>query len=337
MVRSMAINIARRKFLATLGGSAFAWPLATFGQQYVMPVIGFLSDATPEAFAHSLTGFRRGLSEMGFTESRNLAIEYRWARGNYDIVPNLAIELIHQRVVVIVTSGSESVTRAAMAATTTIPIVAMVASDPVRRGLVTSVEQPSGNVTVVSVSTFTNNAPVAKRVELAHQLVPKAAIVGWVVGSNILDYDDELNDLQRAAQGLGLEAKVAPVANERDLDGAFASLVEQGAGFILESGPIIFSHRAQVVTLAARASKPVIYEWRDFVNDGGLMSYGTDRAEVARQAGIYAGRLLKGEKVSGLPVAQPAKFEFVLNLKTARALGLTIPDRLLALADEVID
>ena len=335
----MAINIARRKFIATLGGSALAWPLAASGQQYVMPVIGFLSDVTPEAFAHSLTGFRRGLSEMGvhWRAMKSPPIEYRWARGNYDIVPNLAIELIHQRVVVIVTSGSESVTRAAMAATTTIPIVAMVASDPVKRGLVTSVEQPSGNVTVVSVSTFTNNAPVAKRVELAHQLVPKAAIVGWVVGSNILDYDDELNDLQRAAQGLGLEAKVAPVANERDLDGAFASLVEQGAGFILESGPIIFSHRAQVVTLAARASKPVIYEWRDFVNDGGLMSYGTDRAEVARQAGIYAGRLLKGEKVSGLPVAQPAKFEFVLNLKTARALGLTIPDRLLALADEVID
>ena len=333
----MAINIVRRKFIATIGGSALAWPLAASGQQYVMPVVGFLSDVAPEAFAHSLTGFRRGLSEMGFTESRNLAIEYRWARGHYDILPDLAIDLVHRQAAVIVTSGSESVTRAAMAATTTIPIVAMIAGDPVNRGLVTSVDQPRGNVTVVSLFTFTNNALVAKRVELAHQLVPKAVIVGWFVNSNILDYDDELNDLKRATQGLGLEAKVAPVANERDLEGAFASLVEQGAGFILESGPIIFSHRAQVVTLAARASKPVIYEWRDFVRDGGLMSYGTDRGEVARQAGIYAGRILKGEKVSDLPVVQPDKFEFVINLNTARALGLRIPDKLLEVADDVID
>lgn len=332
----MAINIARRKVLATLGGSALAWPLAASGQ-YVMPVIGFLSDVTPEAFAHSLTGFHRGLAEKGFTESRNLAIEYRWARGHYNILPDLAIELVHQRAAVIVTSGSESVTRAAMAATTTIPIVAMVAGDPLNRGLVTSVDQPSGNVTVVSLSTFTNNALVAKRVELAHQLVPKASIVGWLVDSNILDYDDELNDLQRATQDLGLEAKIAPVASERDLEGAFVSLVEQAAGFILESGPIFFSHRAQVVTLAAKASKPTIYEWRDFVRDGGLMSYGSDRAEVARQAGIYAGRILKGEKVSDLPVVHPDKFEFVINLNTARALGLMIPDKLLAVADEVID
>ena len=332
----MAINIARRKFIATLGGSALAWPLAASGQ-YVMPVIGFLSDVTPKSFAHSLTGFRRGLAEKGFTESRNLAIEYRWARGHYDILPDLAIELVHQRAAVIVTSGSESVTRAAMAATTTIPIVAMVAGDPVKRGLVTSMDQPSGNVTVVSLFTFTNYVLVSKRVELAHQLVPNAKIVGWYVDSNILDYDDELNELQRATQGLGLEAKVAPVASERDLEGAFASLVQQGAGFILESGPIIFSHRAQVVTLAARASKPTIYEWRDFVRDGGLMSYGSDRAEVARQAGVYAGRILKGEKVSDLPVVQPDKFEFVINVNTARALGLIIPDKLLAVADEVID
>jgi putative tryptophan/tyrosine transport system substrate-binding protein len=332
----MAINIARRKFRATLGGSALAWPLAASGQ-YVMPVIGFLSDVTPEAFAHSLTGFRRGLAEKGFTESRNLAIEYRRARGNYDIVPDLAIELIHQRVAVIVTSGSESVTRAAMAATTTIPIVAMVAGDPVKRGLVASVNEPSGNVTVVSLLSFTNKALVAKRVELAHQLVPNAMIVGWYVDSSILDYDNELNQLQRATQGLGLEAKVAPVASEGNLEGAFVSLVQQGAGFILENGPIIFSHRAQVVTLAARASKPMIYEWRDFVRDGGLMSYGSDRAEVARQAGVYGGRILKGEKVSDLPVVQPDKFEFVINLNTARALGLRIPDKLLAVADEVID
>ena len=193
----MAINIARRKVIAALGGSALAWPLAASGQ-YVMPVIGFISDVTPEALAHSLTGFRRGLAEKGFTESRNLAIEYGWARGNYDIVTDLAIELLHRQVAVICTSGSENVTRAAMAVTTTIPIVAMVAGDPVKRGLVTSVDQPSANVAVVSLSTFPNYVLVAKRVELAHQLVPNAKIVGWCVNSNILDYDDELNELQQS-------------------------------------------------------------------------------------------------------------------------------------------
>jgi putative tryptophan/tyrosine transport system substrate-binding protein len=327
----------RRELITLLSSAAAAWPLTALAQQPRMPVIGFLSDVTPESFARSLTGFHRGLSETGFDEGQNLAIEYRWARGHYDMVPDLAADLVRRQVAAIVTSGSERVTRAAMAATTTIPIVAMVAGDPVKRGLVTSVNRPGGNVTVVSLFTFSDNALIEKRVELAHQLVPKAAIVGWFVDSNILDYHDELRDLQRATQALGLEAKVAPVAREGDIEGAFASLVGQGAGIILENGPIIVSHRAQVVTLAARASSPMLYEWRDFVLDGGLMSYGTDRAEVARQAGIYAGRILKGEKVSDMPVIQPTKFELLINLKTAKALGLTIPPTLLALADEVIE
>jgi putative ABC transport system substrate-binding protein len=333
----MAINIGRRQFISVIGGAAVAWPLAASGQQPAQPVIGFLSDATPETFARSLMGFRRGLSEVGFNEDRNLTIEYRWARGHYDMVPDLATDLVRRQVAVIVTSGSENVTRAAMAATTAIPIVAMLAGDPVKRGLVASVNRPGGNVTVVSLFTFSNNALVAKRVELAHQLVPKAAIVGWFVDSNIRDYDDQLSDLQHATQALGLELKVAPVAGEGDLERASELLAGQGAGIILETGPVFFSHRAQVITLAASKSLPMIYEWRDFVSDGGLMSYGTDRARVTRQAGIYAGRILKGEKVSDMPVVQPDKYELLINLKTAKTLGLTIPDKLLALADEVIE
>jgi putative ABC transport system substrate-binding protein len=327
----------RRALITLLGGAAATWPLALRAQQPALPVIGFLSDATPEAFARSLTGFHRGLAETGFNDGRNLAIEYRWARGHYDMVPDLVADLVRRQVIAIVTSGSENVTRVAMAATTTIPIVAMLAGDPVKRGLVASVNRPGGNVTVVSLFTFSNNALVAKRVELAHQLVPKAPIVGWIVDSNILDYDDQLSDLQRATQVLGLEAKVARVAREGDLDGAFASLVGQGAGVILATGPTIFSHRVQVITLAASASLPMIYEWRDFVSDGGLMSYGTDRAEITRKAGIYAGRILKGEKVSNLPVVQPDKFELLINLKTANALGLDVPPTLLARADDVIE
>jgi putative ABC transport system substrate-binding protein len=329
--------VRRREFISLLGAAAAAWPHAVHAQQPAMPVIGFLSDVTPETFARSLMGFRRGLSETGFNENQNLAIEYHWARGHYDMVPDLAANLVRRQVAVIVTSGSENVTRAAMAATNTIPIVAMLAGDPVKRGIVTSVNRPGGNVTVVSLFTFSNNALVAKRVEFAHQLVPKAAIVGWFVDSNIRDYDDQLSDLRRATQALGLELKVAQVARESDLDGVFELLAGQGAGIILETGPIFFSHRAQVITLAASESLPVIYEWRDFVSDGGLMSFGTDRAEVTRLAGLYAGRILKGEKVSEMPVVQPDKYELLINLKTAKSLGLTIPDKLLALADEVIE
>jgi len=330
----MAI-IGRRRLIAGLG-SAAAWPLVARTQQS-MPVIGFLSDVTPETFTRSLMGFRRGLSETGFNENQNLAIEYHWARGHYDMVPDLAADLVRRQVAVIVTSGSENVTRAAMAATKTIPIVAMLAGDPVKRGIVTSVNRPGGNVTVVSLFTFSNNALVAKRVELAHQLVPKATVVGWFVDSHILDYDDQLSDLQGATQALGLELKVAQVARESDLDGAFELLAGQGAGIILETGPVFFSHRAQVITLGASKSLPVIYEWRDFVSDGGLMSYGTDRAEVTRLAGLYVGRILKGEKVSEMPIVQPDKYELLINVKAAKALGLTIPDKLLALAEEVIE
>jgi putative ABC transport system substrate-binding protein len=329
-------SIGRRDLIAMIGGTV-AWPLAAHGQPAPPPVIGFLSDATPESLARALEGFHRGLAETGFDEGRNLTIEYRWARGHYDMVPDLAADLVRRRVAAIVLSGTEKVTRAAMAATTMIPLVAMVAGDPVKRGLVASVNRPGGNLTVVSLFTFSNNALVAKRVELAHELAPNAGVVGWLVDANILDYDDQLRDLQRAAQALGLEAKVAPVTTPGDLEASFASLVSQHAGFILETGPIIFSNRAQIVALAAKASVPMSYEWPDFVSEGGLMSYGTDRADVLRQAGIYAGRILKGEKVGDLPVVEPDKYVLAINLKTAKALGITVPPTLLVRADDVIE
>ena len=236
----------------------------------------------------------------------------------------------------IVTGGSERVTQTAKTMTTTIPIVAVVAGDPVKRGLVASVNGPGGNITVVSLFTSSINALVAKRLELLHQLVPKATIFGWLADRNILDYEDEMQDLLRAAQALGLEVKVAPVARERDLEAAFTSLLRQGASAILEAGPVITSSRQLVIALATRGAVPMVYEWREFVDEGGLMSYGTDRAEVYRQAGIYAGRILKGDKAGDLPVVQPTKYELVINLKTAEALGLTVPETLLATADEVI-
>jgi putative ABC transport system substrate-binding protein len=329
--------IRRRDLIAMLGGTTITWPLAASGQQKATPVIGFLSDATPESLAHALEGFHRGLMEEGFSEGRNLTIEYRWARGHYDVAPDLAADLVRRQVAAIVISGTEKLTRATMAATSTIPLVAMVAGDPVKRGLVASVNRPGGNLTVVSLFTFSNNALVAKRVELAHELAPKAAIVGWLVDTNILDYDDQLRDLQRASQALGLEVKIAPVATAGDLDAAFASLVRQGSGFILETGPIIFSNRAHIIALAAQVSVPMLYEWPDFVSEGGLMSYGTNRIDVLRQAGVYAGRILIGENVGDLPVVEPDKYLLVINLKTAKALGLTVPQILLVSADEVIE
>jgi putative tryptophan/tyrosine transport system substrate-binding protein len=327
----------RRRDLIAGIGAVGAWPFVAHAQQKVMPVIGFLSDATPEAVGSRLTGFHRGLLEMGFVDGRNVAIEFRGARGNYNLLAELAGDLVRRNVSVIVTTGSEKVTRAAKAATTTIPIVATVAGDPVRRGLVASVNRPGGNLTVVSLFTSTDNALVAKRVELLHELVPHAKVVGWLADANILDYEDELRDLEHAAQALGLAATAVPVAHEADIGSAFASFARQGVRAALESGPLISSHREMVVALAAGGAIPMLYEWRDFVRDGGLMSYGTDLAEVFRHAGVYAGRILKGERAADLPVVQATKFELVINLKTAKALGIDVPSSLLARADEVIE
>ena len=327
----------RREFITLLSSAAAAWPLAAGAQQPTMPVVGFLADSTPEGFAPRVAALKRGLSDAGFVEGRNVAIEFRWARRNYDLLPALAEDLVRRQVSAIVTVGSEKVTRAAKAATTTIPIVATTAGDPVKRGLVASINHPGGNLTVVSLFTSSSNALVAKRVELMHELVPKVATFGWLVDMNILDYDDQLRDTKIAAKALNLELTIARVGQASDLEGAFASLLRDGAGALLATGGVFYDYREKVVALAARAKMPMLYEWRTFVDEGGLMSYGTDIDAVYRQAGTYVGRVLKGEKVGDLPVVQPSKIELIINLKSAKALDLTFPITLLGRADVVIE
>ncbi|MGB7836118.1 MAG: ABC transporter substrate-binding protein [Xanthobacteraceae bacterium] len=326
----------RRAFIAALGGAA-AWPLAARAQQPGMPVVAYLTDGTPEGLEPYVAGLRRGLEESGFQEGRNFLIEYRWARGKYDALPELAAGLVRRRVTVIVTFGSEAVAVTAKAATSTIPIVAITAGDPIKRGLVASINRPGGNITVIGMFTASTNALIAKRMELLHELVPKAAIVGWLPDTHILDYDDELHDLQAAVQALGLELRVSPVAGGDEIEAVFASLVGQRADVVLETGPVFRDHSDQVIALAARNALPMMFEWREFVTAGGLLSYGTDLRDVFRQAGVYAGRILHGDKPADLPVVRPTKFDLVINLKTANALGLKIPPQLLARADEVIE
>ena len=325
----------RRAAIAGFGAAA-VFPFLAQAQQATPPVVGVLGDATAESSQPRLAGLRRGLAEMGFAEGRNVALEPRWAEGDYDLLPRLAADLVRRHVAVIVTTGSERPTRAAKAATDTIPIVAVVAGDPVARGLVASINRPGGNLTVVSLFT-SSNALVAKRVELIHELVPKAATIGLLADAHILDFEEERRDFEAAAQTLGLAAKIASVAREDDIEAGVRSLIDEGAGAILAAGPLIGSHRRELVRLAARSGMPTMYEWSHYVEDGGLMSYGTDPADVFRNAGLYAGRILKGEKVGDLPVVQSDRFALVLNLKTAKALGLDVPPSFLARADEVIE
>jgi putative ABC transport system substrate-binding protein len=326
----------RRDIFTTLG-AALMLPRVVVAQQSSLPVVGFLADATPEGFAPRVAALRRGLAELGFVEGQTVAIEFRWARGDYDHLGGLAADLVRRQVAVIVTAGTEKVTRAAKDATATIPIVAAMSGDPVKRGLVASVNRPGGNLTVVSLFTSSNNALVSKRVELIHELVPKLTALGWLVDANILDYADQLHDLQSAAQAFGLAIKIAQVARESELELAFASIVRDGAGAVLETGPVMSANRARTVAMAEKRGMPMLYEWRAFVDEGGLMSYGSDLSEIFRQVGVYAGRILKGEKVGELPVVQQTKIELIVNLKTAKALHLSVPQSLLARADEVIE
>jgi putative ABC transport system substrate-binding protein len=327
----------RREFISLLGGTAATWPLGARAQQSPMPVVGFLADGTPEGFAPRVAAIKRGLADTGFIEGRNVSFELRWARRNYDLLPALAGDLVRRQVSVIVTAGSEKVTRAAKDATAAIPIVATAAGDPVKRGLVASINHPGGNLTVVSLFTSSSNALIAKRVELMHEVVPKVTTVGWLVDKNILDYYDQEHDLQSAAQALGLKLAVERVDGNSNLEAAVTSLIRDGAGFLIETGPIIYDNRERIVALAARASVPMLYEWRTFVDEGGLMSYGSDINAIYQQAGTYAARILKGENVGDLPVVQQSKIELIINLKTAKALGLTFPITLLGRADEVVE
>jgi putative ABC transport system substrate-binding protein len=327
----------RREFILALGGAAASsnlWPLPLSAQQPAMPVIGFLRSASLADATHLVTAFRQGLKEAGFVEGQNVAIEYRSAEDHADRLPALAAELIRRPVAVIVGSGAEPAL-AAKAATTTVPIVFATGSDPVQDGVVASLNRPGGNVTGV---VFFNAVLGAKRLELLRQLVPKATTIAMLVNPNTPNTEAERRDVQAAAQAIGQQLIVVEANSERAIEAAFATFVERGAGALLVgSGAFLNSHRDRLVALAARHGLPASYSWREALVAGGLMSYGTSITDAYRQAGIYAGRILKGEKPADLPVMQSTKFEFLINLKTAKTLGLDVPAQLLALTDEVIE
>jgi putative ABC transport system substrate-binding protein len=326
--------MTRREFIAGLG-SAAAWPLVVRAQQAAVPVIGYLGSASPDGEREFVAAFRRGLAEIGYVEGRNVTIEYRWADGQNDRLPALAADLVRLRVGAIAAPGATQSALVAKAATRTIPIIFELGADPVEIGLVASLNRPGGNITGVSEL---NVEMVAKRLAVLHELVPAAKSIAFLRNPNNPAVSEaQTKQLQVAATTLGLQLLVLNASSQTEIDTAFETLVQQQAGAIILTGDSFFtSHREQLVGQAARHAVPAIYQWREFTAAGGLMSYGASRIDAFRQVGVYTGRILKGEKPADLPVVQPAKFEFVINLKTARALGLTIPETLLATADEVI-
>jgi ABC-type uncharacterized transport system substrate-binding protein len=324
----------RRAFISLLGGAA-AWPLAVRAQQPLMPVIGLLGTASAAEWTDLVAAFRQGLGQTGFFEGQNLRAEYLWADGQFDRLPALAAELVQHQVAVIVTTGSANSTRAAKVATATIPIVFVIGTDPVKLGLVASFNRPGGNMTGVS---WLAAALGAKQLELVTDLLPNATMIAMLVNPDNTVSESELKEVQEVSRARGREIFGLRASSEREIDAAFATLIRQRVGALLvSSDSLFFARRDQLVTLAARHAVPAIYPVREYAAAGGLMSYGTRLSDAYRQVGVYTGRILKGEKPGDLPIVQASKVELVVNLKTAKSLGITLPLTLLGRTDEVIE
>ena len=331
----MAIDIGRRQFISAFGGGAVAWPLATRAQQPALPVIGWLSGISSQAQRPSLAAFLKALGDAGYVEDRNVQIEYRWADGKYDQLPAMAADLVARRVTLIASVGGEPAVFAAKATTTTIPIVMVVGGDPVKEGFVASLSRPGGNITGATVFAYEMES---KRLGLLHEAVPAAKTIAVLFNPANPTVASQVHDVQEAAPSLGVELVILNASDESEFERVFATMAQQQADALLVgANPYFFSRRARLVALAAQHRLPAIYEWREFALDGGLMSYGTVLADAYGQAGAYAGRILNGEKPGDLPVVLPTKYQFVINLKTAKALGLEFSPTLSARADEVIE
>ena len=332
----MVIDIGRRQFISALGGATVVWPLAARAQQPALPVVGFINGGSADVYARELAAFRQGLNEAGYVEGQNVTVEYHWLGGKFDQMPELAADLVGRRVAVIVTPANTPGALAAKAATTTIPIVFGVSQDPVQLGLVASLARPGGNATGVN---FFTQEVAAKRLRLLHDLVPKAVRVAVLVNPVVASITETtIRDVQQAAATIGLQIQILSSSTIGEIDTAFATLVRERVDALFVAPSAFFtSRRGQFATLAARARIPAAYSQRDLVDSGGLMSYGTDLADMFRQVGVYTGRILKGAKPAELPVLQSTKFEFVINLQTARALGIDVPPAVLSIADEVIE
>jgi putative ABC transport system substrate-binding protein len=326
----------RRDFLTLLGGAAAAWPIAARAQQRALPVVGWLGSGSPQTFAPDVAAFHKGLNEIGFAEGRNVAVEYRWAEGQYDRLPRLAADLVHLGVAAILASGGSTAAITAKATTKIIPIVFTAAADPVALGLVASLNRPGGNITGVN---FLVGEVRSKQLGLMHELMPSATTVGLLFNRNSgTNYEAIARELELATRSIGMQFRLLPAGTEYEIDEVFTGFAQQRPDVLLvATEPFLSGRREQILSLAARYGLPAISGYREFAEAGGLMSYGGTATDAYHQAGIYIGRILKGEKPADLPIVRSSRFELVINLKTAKALGLTVPNSIQLLADEIVE